>query len=54
MLIWLAEVLKIESKIIDQAISESLESPKYQTQCATIRKIIPWEKITTALASRKL
>ncbi len=45
MLIWLAEVLKIEHSILEKAISSARSSTKYQTQCANIRKVIPWHTI---------
>jgi len=49
MLIWLAETLDIESKIIESAITEALKSNKYQEQCRIIREHIKWSDIKSKL-----
>lgn len=45
MLIWLAEALDVEISLLEKAIESATTSTKYQTQCANIRKVIPWSII---------
>jgi len=53
MLIWLAEVVGISSDKINMAMIESLKVKKFQTQCAIIRRIIPWNQIENKWTSHK-
>jgi hypothetical protein len=53
MLVWLAEAVGIKKTVIQSAVSEALKPKKpFASQCATIRRIIPWEEIESKLESK--
>ena len=53
MLFWLAEALALPDAVLDRAYQDIVAAPKRgASQCAALRRIIPWVDIEAALLAR--
>ena len=51
MLLWLAEAAGVDSELVQQARDSAAQNESLASQCATIRKLLPWRTLAEVLES---